>query len=232
MQLIAVEPIDKKEKMAWEKELLGLYVSDHPLKEYSVFLRNTSKVISEITNNDVNQIITVGGIITKIQKIITRAGKSMIFANLEDLTGKIEILVFPKLLESNSEIWEEGNVVFIKGKVSDKDGVFKLLAESVRKIDLDEAKNYKPPLASLDQEENKNKNSINITVPNADTKNVLMKLSSLLNSANAGNCEVYISVPSAGGEYKKIKTSRDVECDEGVLEEIRKVVGERGVKAK
>ena len=78
--------------MAWEKELLGLYVSDHPLKEYSVFLRNTSKVISEIANDDVNQIITVGGIITKIQKIITRAGKSMIFANLEDLTGKIEIL--------------------------------------------------------------------------------------------------------------------------------------------
>ena len=232
LQLIAVEPIDKTEKMAWEKELLGLYVSDHPLKEYSVFLRNTSKIISEITNDDVNQIITVGGIITKIQKIITRAGKSMIFANLEDLTGKIEVLVFPKLLESNSEIWEEGNIVCVKGKVSDKDGVFKLLGESVRRIDLDEAKNYKPPLASPDQEESKNKNSINITVPNIDTKNVLIRLSSLLNSANAGDCEVYISVPSAGGEYKKIKTSRDVECDEGVLEEIRKVVGEEGIEIK
>lgn len=232
LQLVATEPIDKTEKMAWEKELLGLYVSDHPLKEYSVFLRNTSKVISEITNDDVNQIITVGGIITKIQKIITRAGKSMIFANLEDLTGKIEILVFPRLLESNSEIWEEGNIVFIKGKVSDKDGLFKLLGESVRRIDLDEAKNYKPPLDSPDQEENKNKKFINITVPKADTKNVLMKLSDLLNSANIGDCEVYISIPSAEGDYKKIKTSRDIECEEGILGEIREVVGEGSVGVK
>ena len=234
LQLVAAEPIDKTEKMAWEKELLGLYVSDHPLKEYSVFLRNTSKIISEITNNDVSQIITVGGIITKIQKIITRAGKSMIFANLEDLTGKIEILVFPKLLESNSEIWEEGNIVFVKGKVSDKDGVFKLLAESVRRIDLDEAKNYKPPLTSSSQEESGDeiKKSINITVSNTDTKNILMKLSDLLNSVSAGDCEVYISIPSAEGKYKKIKTSRDIECEKGILGEIRKVVGEESVEVK
>jgi len=227
LQLVAAEPIDKTEKMAWEKELLGLYVSDHPLKEYSVFLRNTSKVISEITNDDVSQIINVGGIITKIQKIITRAGKSMIFANLEDLTGKIEILVFPKLLEGNSEIWEEGNIVFVKGKVSDKDGVFKLLGESVRRIDLDEAKNY-----SEENKSNEIKKSINITVPNIDTKNVLMKLSDLLNSANAGNCEVYISIPSASGEYKKIKTSRDIECGEGILGEIREMAGEGSVEIK
>ncbi len=240
LQLVVTEPIGKTEKMAWEKELLGLYVSDHPLKEYSVFLRNTSKVINEIANDDVKQIITVGGIITKIQKIITRAGKSMIFANLEDLTGKIEILVFPRLLEDNSEIWEESNIVFVKGKVSDKDGVFKLLAESVRKIDLDEAKNYNPPLTppyqgwdkltSSDQEENKN--SINITVPDVDTKNVLLKLSDLLNTAGTGDYEVYISVPTEGGGYKKIKTSRDVECGEEILGEIREVVGEKGVEVK
>ncbi len=227
LQLVAAEPIDKTEKMAWEKELLGLYVSDHPLKEYSVFLRNTSKVVSEIANDDVNQIITVGGIITKIQKIITRAGKSMIFANLEDLTGKIEILVFPKLLENNSEIWEEGNIVFVKGKVSDKDGVFKLLAESVRKIDLDEAKNY-----SGENRSDETKNSINIIISDTDTKNILLKLSDLLNTANAGNCEVYISIPSAEGDYKKIKTSRDVECEEGILEKIGKVVGGGNVKVK
>ncbi|MEA1937079.1 MAG: DNA polymerase III subunit alpha [Patescibacteria group bacterium] len=234
LQLVATKPIDKTEKMAWEKELLGLYVSDHPLKEYAVFLRNNSKVINEITNDDVNQLITVGGIITKIQKIITRAGKSMIFANLEDLTGKIEILVFPRLLESSSEIWEEGSIVFIKGKVSDKDGVFKLLGESARKIDLDEAKNYKIPVSPsfADDCDESTCNSINITVPNIDTKNILLKLSDLLNSASVGNCEVYISVPSEGGEYKKIKTSKNIEAEEGILGEIRKMVGEKGFKVK
>jgi len=267
LRLITVEPADKTEKMAWEKELLGLYVSDHPLKEYSVYLRNNSKGISEIISDDVNQIITIGGIITKIQKAITRAGQSMVFANLEDLSGKIEILVFPKLLESDSEIWKEGNVVFVKGKVSDKDGVFKLLAESVRKIDLGEAKNYNssltppnPPLSEggfpnpscqggeqtnpsfsrkeqtnfslSEKDKEKNKKSVNITVPNTDTKNILMKLSDLLNSANIGNCEVYISVLSAEGNYKKIKTSRDIEYDEEILGKIRETVGEGAVEIK
>ncbi|MCK5466819.1 DNA polymerase III subunit alpha, partial [Candidatus Parcubacteria bacterium] len=140
LQLTDAEPAKKKDKMSWEKELLGLYVSDHPLKEYSVYLRNNSKSVRNLTSEDVNQVITVGGIITKIQKIVTRAGQSMVFATMEDLTDKIEILVFPRLLESNAEIWAEGNIVFIKGKVSDKDGVFKLLGESIRKIDLEAAK--------------------------------------------------------------------------------------------
>ena len=142
LQLADTEPIDKTEKMAWEKELLGLYVSDHPLKEYSSYLRNNFKSVKDLIKEEVNQIVKVGGIIIKIQKIITKSGKAMVFAVVEDLTGKIEVLVFPRLLESNQEIWTEGNIVSVKGKLSDKDGVFKLLCEEIRRIDMDEAKKY------------------------------------------------------------------------------------------
>ena len=142
LQLINAKLINKTERMAWEKELLGLYVSDHPLKEYSSYLRNNFKSINNFSKEEMNQIVKIGGIITKVQKIITKSGKAMVFAVVEDLTGKIEILVFPRLLESNQEIWEEGNIVQVKGKLNDKDGVFKLLAEEIRKINMNEAEKY------------------------------------------------------------------------------------------
>jgi DNA polymerase III alpha subunit len=203
----------------------------------------------------------------------------MVFAIIEDLTGKIEVLVFPRLLESNQEIWEEGNIVSVKGKLSDKDGVFKLLCEEIRRIDMDEAKKYSEenepssvisneaerreksenitasthidfsPENFRDQNDNvhviQNNNSINnagivsdrarnqeinITIPKENSKEILQKLSDILSSAKKGTCEVYISVPSSDGGYKKIKTSRDIEGEKRVLEEISDAVGRENLK--
>ncbi len=253
LQLTDAEPAKKKDKMSWEKELLGLYVSDHPLKEYSVYLRNNSKSVRNLTSEDVNQVITVGGIITKIQKIVTRAGQSMVFATMEDLTDKIEILVFPRLLESNAEIWAEGNIVFIKGKVSDKDGVFKLLGESIRKIDLETAKHDQTEKENNDNNsENNNgyyqenhsmggagvisdnvkKQKIEITIPSSDdSKLLLQKLSDLLKSVPAGNCEVYLLLNLPDGSFKKIKTSRDVEFKEDIVKRIEEIVEKGNIKS-
>ncbi|MCK5466799.1 hypothetical protein KAI56_04885, partial [Candidatus Parcubacteria bacterium] len=254
LQLINTEPAKKEDTMAWEKELLGLYVSDHPLKEYSVYLRNNSKSVRNLTSEDVNQVITVGGIITKIQKIVTRAGQSMVFATMEDLTDKIEILVFPRLLESNAEIWAEGNIVFVKGKVSDKDGVFKLLGESIRKIDLEEAKKDQTEKELINDNDNSENNGsyyqknnslggagvirdnvkkqkIEITIPSSDNSKILLqKLSDLLKSVPAGNCEVYLLLNLPDGSFRKIKTSRDVEYGENILNKIKEVVGEKNVR--
>jgi DNA polymerase-3 subunit alpha len=256
LQLTEAEPANKNERMKWEKELLGLYVSDHPLKEYSSYLRNSFKSVNSISKEEVNQNIKIGGIITKIQKVITRSGQAMVFATLEDLTGKIEILVFPKLLESNQEIWTEGNIVSIKGRVSDKDGVFKLLSEEIRKIDIDEAKKYseenvvekeirdktededKQEHMTRNNQENKAENSrenetenhIIITVPKENSKEILQKLSDILGSAEKGNYKVYISVPSSSGDYKKIKTSKNIENTERILREIKEIVGSENIK--
>lgn len=224
-------PASKSEKMGWEKELLGLYVSDHPLKEYSVFLQNNSRNINGLAKENMSgSTVTIGGIITKIQKIFTRSGQSMVFTTLEDLTGKIEILVFPKLLEKNLEIWAEGNIVFVTGKLSDKDGVFKLLAESIEKIDFEKAKNYSPKNQSKNRKkENSKINSISITVPKLNSKKALKELSNYLKSAKIGRCNVYILVPSLDGNNKKIKTSKNIACDEKTIEEIRGIAGKENV---
>ena len=231
LQLTDAKLIEKTEKMAWEKELLGLYVSDHPLKEYSSYLRNNFKNIKDLAKEEVNQIVKIGGIITKAQKIITKSGKAMVFAVIEDLTGKIEILVFPRLLESNQEIWEEGTIISAKGKLSDKDGLFKLLCEEVRRIDMDEAKEYseKNDIEEDDVEIIEGR-AISITVPRESSKEILQKLSSILSSAKTGDCSVYILIPSSDGNYKKIKTSKNIEDNIEVLEEIKKIVGRKNIK--
>ncbi|MCK4919108.1 MAG: DNA polymerase III subunit alpha [Candidatus Pacebacteria bacterium] len=227
LQLTDTIPVNKEEKMAWEKELLGLYVSDHPLKEYSSYLRSEFKGINDLGSEDVNQIVKVGGIITKIQKIVTKRGQTMVFAILEDLTGKIEALVFPRLLDQNQEIWTEGSIVWIKGKLSDKDGVFKMLAEEIKRINMNEAKSYSQ---KYQKREEKLKNSIQIKIPQENSKEIMQKISEILKSAKEGDSQVFVSIPSASGNYQKIKTLKDIEKSEGIIEKIRGIVGEDNLK--
>jgi len=216
----------KTERMTWEKELLGLYVSDHPLKEYASYLQDKCKSIGKLRHEEVNQVIQVAGIITKVQKIFTRNGSSMLFVNLEDLTGKIEILVFPKVLGDNPDVWEDGTIISARGKLSDKDGVFKLLGEEARRIDLVEAREYSEKHKSKSLEEAE---TINIRIPRDNTKKTMMELSEFLKNQTDGKFNVFISVPAENNGYKKIKANKNINCDDKILDEIRNIVTPQNV---
>jgi DNA polymerase-3 subunit alpha len=129
-------PIDKQIKLAWEKELLGLYVSAHPFSDYKKHISSFVSPIRDVLSGKSEEQYTIGGMITRIQKIITRTNKSMIFAKIEDDTANIEVLVFPKLLKANPEIWEQGKAVIVQGKTSDKDQDIKLLLNTAFKLSL------------------------------------------------------------------------------------------------
>ena len=134
LRLVAAEPAKSWEKLMWEKELLGLYVSDHPLNSYQTqFKLENVTPIKNITLNTTGS-IKIGGVITKIQKIITKTGRPMLFSHIEDLTSKIELVVFPNVLEKNPEIWKENNIVVARGKVNDRDGALKLLCDEVKTL--------------------------------------------------------------------------------------------------
>lgn len=229
LSLNDTSPAKRMDKMSWEKELLGLYVSDHPLKEYASFLQDNFTDIKSFTKDQVNNLIKIGGIITKIQKIITKSGQTMVFANLEDLSGKVEVLVFPRLLAANQEIWTEGSIVCIKGKLSDKDGVFKILAEEIRRIDIAHAQKY-----SLEHKVREKADSIpglciNISVPRQNSKEVLQKLSSYLNGLQQGDCTVYISVPASDTSFRKIKTNKTIKLTEETLQSFVDIAGKENV---
>ncbi len=130
------QPVSRSEKLMWEKELLGLFISDHPLKDYQKQLRFENGVvkIKDLVANKITSQIKVGGMVTKIQKILTKTGEPMIFSWLEDLTSKIEVVVFPGVLKQYPEAFQENSVVIVSGRLNDRDGVPKLLCESVRPI--------------------------------------------------------------------------------------------------
>lgn len=136
LHLMPAEPVKMWEKLMWEKELLGLFISDHPLNAYQPAL-HIEKVLSiKNISSSTTGTIKIGGVITKIQKIMTKTGRPMIFSLLEDLTSKIEVVVFPNILERNQDIWKENSVIVATGKINERDGTLKLLCDDVKSISM------------------------------------------------------------------------------------------------
>jgi len=147
IQLQESEKATDKEKLAWEREYLGTFVSRHPLKDIMPMLKDIVKPIDTLTNRDDNKKVKVAGIVTRIQKVFTKKGDTMLFVNLEDLSGQAEVIVFSSVLEKTRDTWERDNIVLISGKVNVKesaenrgDGIVltsevKIVAESVESVD-------------------------------------------------------------------------------------------------
>jgi len=127
-------PASKSEKLTWEKELLGLFVSSHPLEDYSKILEKKTLAIAKIGDNMISKRVKIGGIISGIKKIITKTGKPMLFVGLEDLTHKIELVVFPNVIERNPALFQENKIVLVSGRVDNRDGTPKVVAENIEEI--------------------------------------------------------------------------------------------------
>jgi len=135
LRLREAEPAAKRERLAWEKELLGLYVTEHPVQEYMEKLKaNHALPLKELSSSSRDKMISVGGVVNSIQKIITKSGEPMLFVKLEDTGARTEVLVFPKILAKNPGLWQEEKVLLIRGRISDKDGITKILCEDAVEI--------------------------------------------------------------------------------------------------
>jgi DNA polymerase-3 subunit alpha len=130
-------PANRREKLAWEKELLGLYITEHPFVDYKKYLSGSVAPIAECRAHLNKDQVDIAGVITKIQKIMTRANEPMLFVKIEDLSGGMEILVFPSLLKETAAIWREGEAVLCRGKLSDKDQEIKLLCNKAVELTLE-----------------------------------------------------------------------------------------------
>lgn len=126
-------PATKRQALAWEKELLGFYVSSHPMEEFQDKLSGFPKIKS-ITSRSSGKTVKIAGIISGIKKIITKSGHPMLFVEIEDMSSKIEGLVFPSTLEKHPEIFNEGKALELSGRISTRDGEVKLLCEEVKEL--------------------------------------------------------------------------------------------------
>ncbi len=131
------KPLSEREKLAYEKELLGVFVSGHPLNPFKERFNNASANIEKVQNNTIKneQKVILGGIIEEVKEIHTKKGDKMAFITLSDFTSSIEAVIFPKIFEKNKEILEQDAIIAVQATVSERDGVKSLLINGIKKLE-------------------------------------------------------------------------------------------------
>ncbi len=200
-------------KLTWEKELLGLYISNHPFKEYLDILPQHVVRLPQLKNRD-GQEVTVAGIITTIQKKITHKGQNMLFVGLEDSFGSCEALIFPKTLEKTFGLWKDEAKILIHGRVTEKDGQPKILAESAELINEQTIKQW--------QSSKLINHRLWIKLPAKFQKEGLGAIKKILET-KPGNTPVYLEINN--GKSRKLKTNLKVLPDEKLKKEICQLLG-------
>ena len=113
---------DQRELLTMEKETLGTFLSDHPLSQVRHALRLASDcTLADLVGKKDGEWVTVGGIVSESKRITTRTGSRMMFATLDDLEGRVEMIVFAKTLEKLGDVLDDDAVLIVKGKVDHKD---------------------------------------------------------------------------------------------------------------
>lgn len=143
IQVPDVAEFTKLELLAFEKEVIGVYVSGHPLEEYmSLWKKKVTVVSTDFVNEDDDMKVkdgnreTIGGIVTSVTMKSTKSNKVMAFFNLEDIYGTVEVIVFPKDFEKYRFVLKEDERLFVTGRVSVNDeGDGKLICENILLFD-------------------------------------------------------------------------------------------------
>lgn len=138
LRLDKMEAATESQKLAWEKEYLGLYVSSHPLVGLSQFFQRKVIPFEKIHIKTIGSPIKVGGMITSFRKITTKKGDMMAIIQLEDTTGKGEVVAFPKTYAKLADQLIEGRVLVVHGKLEKRMGDMQVVVENVEGMTLEE----------------------------------------------------------------------------------------------
>lgn len=136
ISLREVSPLSQRDILAMEKEVLGVYVSGHPLDHMKERFKKSKNNIGMIATDEVKneQHIIVGGIIESVKEITTKKGDKMAFLSLSDFSGSTEAVVFPKLYQKNRDLLQEDAIVAVKAKVSERDGTKSIIIEGIKPL--------------------------------------------------------------------------------------------------
>jgi DNA polymerase-3 subunit alpha len=120
---VDVKPMPGEEKLRLEKELLGLYLSDHPLRRISAELARLSDTQAvEVTSALQDTEVRIAGLVREVRRVVTRKGQIMAYASLEDLTGTVDVVLFPRIFEQVRLLFEPDKVIVVQGKVDARAG--------------------------------------------------------------------------------------------------------------
>lgn len=244
IQLREAPEASMRERLAWEKELLGLYVSSHPFEPFMTALGSELHTCASVPTVKPGAFVRCGGVVTSIKQIVTKKGEAMAFVGLEDTSGETEVIVFPRVFKDASSLLQEGAILLVSAKVSAREGEErKLLANSFVALDevslpstLRMLKDGQWIASSLRQEfskphENEQKSAyrgaLSIVLQGKPTQDMVARLREIF-STNPGDKPVCLLVES-GGRMRKVDTDYTVEASEQIVEEIATLVGRQNV---
>ncbi len=223
-----IEEFNKKYILAMEKEMTGIYLSGHPLDDYEKTLKmltshKTSDLVIESTleEGDIEtdnykvqdrQKVIVGGIFGTVSKKITRNNQMMAFANLEDLFGNVEVVIFPKTFNQYRNLIEEDQLVIVEGRVALEEGEqSKILCEKIS------------PLVNV------SKDKIYVLVPNETTLNSAMKNIRNEFKDNFGTTPVYLCTANDRKSYL-VNKNNWLNNNYDTISHLKNMFGEENVK--
>ena len=251
-----VEDLPKEEKLFFEKEVAGMYFSGHPLEEYrEVFEALKSPKTTEMyelleaeRENEIdNKNISFLCIVSNIKKKVTKKDDIMAFCVVEDLYGTLEMIVFPRILETYQRYLEVGSIILVDGRISVKDDEIKLLAEkispapkTVGEIPKDKIGSYNlykraeresaassSPATATQTAESKKKAGIFLKI-DAEKAHCIDKIKNLLSIFNYGNVPVYLYMAETK-KYEFLGTNYLTAVNEPMVKELKFILGDENV---
>jgi len=235
LKLREVPPATKREKLAWERELLGLYVSEHPFTEYAKYFEGSLLPLKQITEASTQtSLARVGGMISDIREILTKKKQEpMAFVKLDDGTGEVEVVVFPRTFAESRDCWVKDTPIMVEAKYDERDGEPKLLCEKVTPLSPDNVSEVRDMLAMgggtvKDPTVKVKAETVTIEVPPAMAPSVAAELKNSFEKY-PGTRKVILLVRENGTE-KKIQTSYNVAVSSDLIVAIERLVGRGAVK--
>lgn len=217
-----------KELLTWERELLGLYISAHPLDDFELYLEEQTAPLASLLPEMDGKRATVGGIITSLRTIVTKSGSRMAFVAIEDKTSESELIIFPELFKQIGNKLAVDLVIRAEGKLNarDRDGnqtsEVKMIADTVFFVTEKELREYDPIGKKMIAPKVKPQNGVSVTKvsaatsakPTAAAKPVAIELKKLF---------VHIKDPN---DHEKLKTLKDICAKHAGQSDIVLVLGE------
>ncbi len=202
-----------------EKEMLGFYITKHPLARYEKIIKSfsstSSKTLGSLKDND---LVSIGGIISKAKFTVTkRTGERMAILNLEDFDGSTETLVFPKTFQASAQYIKVDSIVYIKGRLNLKEDTPKIIADEIIPIEKAEEKMIK---------------SVSIKLNSAKLEKKDLEELKWILSQNPGTIPVYLNFITADNKSVGVVANKNsgIKISGVFIDQVEKIAGENTVK--
>jgi DNA polymerase-3 subunit alpha len=249
---------NQREQLLWERELLGLYLSQHPLSMYKDYLEEQTMPLGALKPEHDGKAAVIGGAITDMREITTKNGQKMAFIKVEDQFGEIELILFPNAYQQTAGLWQRDRVILCRGKISAKDREgnigeeLKIMVDDAREITAEQAQAYqatgkrvklpgekrnaaavagvrgKSVAAAATPSTSKIPKRLYVRLSDSNDQSLLVSLKQAID-ANAGSTEVVLVLGPADSK-QVIKLPLKISTDEPAIAKLRELVGHSNVK--